>query len=148
MNTKKIITLCSSASHYKQMLRVADKLKRLDYKVKYPFTAGIMKKTGIWEVEHYKTWIQNDADYDRKAFLMRKHFDKVVRCDAILVTNYAKNDQEGYIGANVLMEMGLAFHLKKPIYVLNQPDKNSPFTEEIWGVKPIILGEDLSKIRL
>ena len=49
MNTKKIITLCSSASHYKQMLRVADKLKRLDYKVKYPFTAGIMKKTGIWE---------------------------------------------------------------------------------------------------
>lgn len=148
METKKVITLCSSASHYKPMLEVATRLKKLGYKVKYPFTADVMRKSGIWEIEHYKTWFQNDADYERKAVLMHKHFEKVVRCDAILVTNYPKNDHEGYIGANVLMEMGLAFHLRKPIYLLSQPDKNSPFTEEIWGMKPIVLNGDLKAIKI
>jgi len=44
------------------------------------------------------------------------------------------------------MEMGLAFYLKKKIYLLNEVPE-LPYKEEILGVKPIILNGDLSKIK-
>ena len=76
---------------------------------------------------------------------MRKHFDKVAWSDAILVLNYDKNKIEGYVGANTLMEMGLALHLNKRIYLLN-PMPEISYKEEILGMKPIIINGDLSKI--
>jgi hypothetical protein len=48
---------------------------------------------------------------------MKGHFKKVLDSDAILVTNFEKNGVEGYIGGNVLMEITLAFHYKKPIFI-------------------------------
>jgi hypothetical protein len=44
------------------------------------------------------------------------------------------------------MEMGLAFFLRKKIYLLHEIPK-LPYKEEILGVKPIILDNDLSKIK-
>ena len=44
------------------------------------------------------------------------------------------------------MEMGFAYYLKKPIYLLNPMPKISYF-EEIRDVQPIILKGDLTKIR-
>jgi len=43
------------------------------------------------------------------------------------------------------MEMGLAFFLKKKIYLLNQIPELS-YKEEVLGMRPIILGGDFSKI--
>ena len=40
-----------------------------------------------------------------------------------------------------------AYYLKKPIYILNDVPKNMIYTEEIQGVRPIILRGDLRKIR-
>ena len=60
--------------------------------------------------------------------------------------SYDKNGVKGYIGGNTLMEMGLAFYLKKKIYLLNEVPE-LPYKEEILGVKPIILNGDLSKIK-
>ena len=51
--------------------------------------------------------------WERKEQAMRNHFDKVMWADAILVLNHDKNNVSGYIGANTLLEMGLAFHHKK-----------------------------------
>ena len=62
-----------------------------------------------------------------------------------LVLNYDKNGVKNYIGGNTLMEMGLAFFLKKKIYLLNQIPKLS-YKEEVLGMRPIILGGDFSKI--
>lgn len=77
---------------------------------------------------------------------MRNHNEKIVWSDAILVLNLDKNDIAGYIGANTLMEMGLAFHLKKPIYLLNQiPDIS--YREEILGMHPIVINGDFSKMQ-
>ena len=45
------------------------------------------------------------------------------------------------------MEMGFAYYLKKPIYILNDIPKNMIYTEEIIGVKPIVLRGNLRKIR-
>ena len=108
MKTKKTITLCSSASFYKQVLDIAEKLKKLGFKVKYPFTANIMRRTGIFDVDHYKPWYKDQAAYKRKTYLMMQHFEKVAGSDAVLLINLEKKGRPGYIGGNGLMEMGLA----------------------------------------
>ena len=56
-----------------------------------------------------------------------------------------KDGKKNYIGGNTLMEMGLAFFLKKKIFLLNQIPELS-YKEEILGVKPILINGDLNKI--
>jgi hypothetical protein len=77
---------------------------------------------------------------------MRKHFAKVEESDAILVVNPDKNDIAGYIGANTLIEMGLAYYLRKKIFLLNDIPEIS-YKEEILGVKPQVIHGDFDKIR-
>ncbi len=146
MSSKKIITICSSATHYKQALVIEKDLKKLGYKVLVPSTAYKMKKNNDYDVTHYKTWYKNAADYKRKTKLMLAHFKKVLKADAILVTNYEKSGLQGYIGGNALMEMTLAFLNNKPIFVLNPIDEELNIKEEVYGLKSIILNGDLSLI--
>lgn len=70
----------------------------------------------------------------------------MAEADAILVLNYEKHGVQNYIGGNVLMEMALAFYLKKPIYILNEIPEQSNFLEEIIGLNPIVLRGDLKKL--
>lgn len=53
--------------------------------------------------------------------VMRTCFQYVADADAIVVLNFPKNGIEGYVGTAALMEMGLAYHLGKKIYLLYQP---------------------------
>lgn len=133
------ITICSSANFYRQAVDVQEQLASDGFTVIVPVTAEKMKEAGDFEVSHYKTWFADEGDYDKKAALMRGHFDKVAAGDAILVLNYEKNGKANYIGGNVLMEMALAFYLKKPIFIINEIPEDSPFEEEIKGMTPIVL---------
>jgi diphthamide synthase subunit DPH2 len=142
----KKITICCSASFYRQALEVEEQLRKLGFEVEIPHTAYKMKESGDFNVDTYKTWYKNAADYGKKAELMRAHFDKVVESDAILVLNYEKKGVQGYIGGNGLMEMGIAFHYKKPIYILNPVPETLPIYEEIMGMQPIVLNGDLGKL--
>lgn len=147
MNRKiKTIAICSSGSFYRQALEAEKELHKRGLKVKIPSTARKMRKSGNFDVAHYKTWFKNPADYRVKAKLMRRHFKKILASDAILVLNHAKKGAQGYIGGNTLMEMAIAFHYKKPIYVLNSVFESSPLYEEILGMNPIFLNGDLKKI--
>ena len=76
---------------------------------------------------------------------MRTHFKKVEWSDVVLILNYDKNNIINYIGANTLLEMGLAFHINKPIYLLN-PIPEISYKEEILGMKPMVLNGDLSTL--
>lgn len=145
---KKIITICSSASFYKQVADIQIQLRKLGYKVKIPKTASKMIQSGDFDVENYKIWLKDENAYKIKTRLMDEHFKKVVECDAILVVNMEKKGIPGYIGGNVLMEMVIAYHYKKPIYIWNPIDHVSPFEEEIIGLKSIFINRDLSKIKL
>jgi hypothetical protein len=58
-----------------------------------------------------------------------------------LVLNYTKNN----IGGNTFLEMGVAFHINKPIYLLNNiPELN--YKEELLALKPIIINNNLKLI--
>ncbi|MBA4319816.1 MAG: hypothetical protein C0412_15565 [Flavobacterium sp.] len=146
MNQIKSITLCSSASFFKEGLKIRDKLKKLGFKVVVQHTARVMEKTRNYRISSYRTWFKNPELFSRKAKLMMKHFRAVEKGDAILVVNLKKKGMNGYIGGNVLMEMGLAFYLKKPIFLLNPLAKKSPLYEEVMGLRPVILNGDLSKL--
>lgn len=117
---EKTVTICCSASFYKQALDVSEKLQKRGLRVLIPHTAYRMEKENNFDVSAYKTWFTNDNDWHKKSALMNQHFEKVLQSEAVLVLNYEKNGLSGYIGGNVLMEMALAFHYKKPIYVLHK----------------------------
>lgn len=145
--TKKIITICASATHFKKALEISDELKKMGFKVKIPKTAELMKKNNDFEVSHYKTWFGNKNDYHKKTKLIKGHFKKVLESDAILVTNYEKNGITGNIGGNTLMEMTVAFLNKKPIFILNPIDEDLGIKEEVYGLNSIFLDGNLEKIR-
>ncbi len=140
------ITICSSGSFYERVLGVRKQLEQLGFKVLVPSTAEKMERDGDFNVDNYKTWFKNPADYKIKTKLMEQHFKKITAGDAILVLNYEKQGVPGYIGGNVLMEMTVAFLNKKPIYILNPIASDSNIKEEILGLQPKFLNGDLNKI--
>jgi len=148
MVTKKTITICSSANFYRRAVDLQEQLEALGYKVIIPSTAHKMKESGDYDVAHYKTWFGDANDYHKKTARMQGHFDEVEKSNAILVINDEKHGVQNYIGGNVLMEMALAFYLKKPIFLLNEIPEESAFLEEVIGLNPIVLhgkAEDISK---
>ena len=146
MKKKKIITICSSASFYKEALEIEKQLRKLGYRVKIPITARVMQKNNMYDVEKYKSWLKKPEQYNFKTKLMVGHFKKVITGDAILVLNLKKNGMPGYIGGNVLMEMVIAFHYKKPIYIYDAIADNLAFKEEVYGLNPIFIQKKLDRI--
>ncbi|MCR4329711.1 MAG: hypothetical protein NUV65_04175 [Candidatus Roizmanbacteria bacterium] len=143
---EKIITICSSAAFFRECIAISVQLEKKGFTILLPETAQKMHAANDFDVSHYKTWQTSKQDFPKKALLIQHHFDKIVEGDAILVVNNIKHDIKGYIGGNTLMEMGLAFHLKKPIYILNSVPESAPNFEEIMGILPIFLNGDLDKI--
>lgn len=147
MKKKKVICICASASHYPQVLTLQKELRNLGFHVTIPRTANIMKKNKNFDVSFYKTWYKDAKDYHKKTKLMVEHFKKILASDAILVANFEKNGLSGYIGGNVLMEMVVAFQNKKPIYLYHDISEKLPILEEVYGLRPVILEEDLTKLK-
>lgn len=143
---KKIITLCASVTHYRALLEIREKLAGMGYDVLIPDVARSMEKTGDFDVSVYKTWHKDPRQYFRKTKLMKDHFDKVLEGDAILVVNEEKNGMKGYIGGNVLMEMVLAFHYNKPIFLYHPISENLSIKEEVYGLQPIFLDGDITRL--
>lgn len=139
----KTITICSSAAFYKDVIELEKELKELGFKVKVPKTAKRMQRENNFDVNHIKTWYKNKADYRIKRRLMNDHFRKVMEADAILVLNKEKNGVAGYIGGNGLMEMTIAYHYKKPIFIYDAISDKLNIAEEVYGLNPIFINKDL-----
>lgn len=145
--TKLNLGVCSSASFYSKVIALSYDLEDLGVNVILPKTAAKMKMEGRENDEAKTDWSKTTVGYHGKAQLIREHFDEIAESDAILVTNYEKHGKANYIGPNVLMEMAIAFYLKKPIYVLNGEPENSSLIDEILGLEPTFLNGDISKLK-
>jgi phosphatidylglycerophosphatase A len=139
----KTLAICASASTYPRVVDAIDDIRKLGLEVILPMTARQMMESNQNNIEFNKNF---SVDSNKKAELIRGHFSEIEKADAILVMNYEKNEVQNYIGANVLIEMSVAFFLKKPIYILNSAPADSPLIDEILGMQPIFLQGDLSKI--
>lgn len=140
------VVLCSSAAFYEHINQVAEEVEKLGFKSVVPKNARDMKQKSDYNVEAVKTWYQDPSKFHLKADFMREHFNEIEKGDIVLVVNDEKNGIPGYIGSNVLLEMGLAFYLKKPIYILNSVDAKASNYEEVMGMGSIVLNGDLTKI--
>lgn len=144
------ITICGSIAFFREMLQIKNKLEKTNHQVKMPPTHIPDQNGNMISVEQYykiRKAENNDQSWvwQEKEKAMRGHFDKVEWTDAVLILNYSKRNVENYIGANTLLEMGLAFHLEKKIYLLNKIPEIS-YKEEILGMRPIVIDNDLTKI--
>lgn len=141
----KTITICASATFYRQAVEIEEQLRQLGFTVLLPHSAIAMKEAN--DFTERKTWLNNPDDYHVKTDLMRRHFEKVRQGDAILVINLEKHGIPGYIGGNVLMEMAIAFEAGKPIYIYNPITDDFNLREEVYGLEPIFINQDLQRIQ-
>ncbi|NOR85811.1 hypothetical protein GQ473_06860 [archaeon] len=145
------ITICGSIAFYAEMLEVKEKLKQLGHQVKLPPFEVKDENGNMIPVKQYYSLRKAETDdtswiWDRKEEAMRVHFYKVEWCDAVLILNYDKNNIINYVGANTLIELGMAFYLNKKLFLFNDIPEMS-YKEEILGMKPLVIDQDLMKIK-
>jgi hypothetical protein len=152
------ITICGSIAFHDEMKSVKGRLSGTVHQVKIPelaleapkefggdtkinFAKHIEEKGGIDSFgKDHKIW-------DLKEAAIRDHYEKIEWADAILVINHEKRGIEGYIGGNTLIEIGIAFYLRKPIYILYAISSELSYKQEILGMKPIFLDGDINRIK-
>jgi len=145
------ITICGSIAFFDEMVDTKKKLESLGHTVKIPPTEVQDGEGNMIPVKQYYSIRKAETAnsgwvWERMAQVMKSHFDKVAWADAILVLNHTKKEIKGYVGANTLLEMGLAFHLNKPIFLFDQIPELS-YKEEILGMQPILIQGDLNQVR-
>ena len=133
------ITVSGSLKFFDEMILIKDRLESFGHSVALPQKFP-------------------DTDYDNKSAskgaenivrynAIMEHYEKILRSDAVLVTNYDKDGIANYIGGNTFLEMGFAYVNDKGLFVLNPLPTEVNYLEEMLGMQPIILHGDLTKIR-
>ena len=133
------LMICGSMYFSKEMLQAKNVLEELGHEVMLP--SDVNECLANPE-------LNMDLDYCIKTNIDRKDFNQVSKSDGIIVLNYDKDNIKGYVGGATLMEIGLARHLNKKIFLLFDPPKEEDlrYALEIKIVKPIVLNGDLNKI--
>ncbi len=137
------IAICGSIKFAEEMKAVKEQLEQLGHEALLPHSAEVGDLKPYWAELRAK---------DLKEFTKVKgerikgHFGKIVSCDAILVLNYDKEGKPNYIGPNTFLEMGLAFHEGKQIFLLNPIMESDANYEELLALQPTVLNGDLGKI--
>ena len=86
------------------------------------------------------------AELKIKYDFIKKHFRYISRADCLLIANYDKKGIQNYIGGNAFLEMGYAYSLAKPIFLLNPLPQIEYYYHEMVAMQPIVLNGKLSLI--
>jgi non-canonical (house-cleaning) NTP pyrophosphatase len=113
---------------------------------------AILERQG-WEVEtpsrrenkKVLSEMSRDELANEKDFLIHEHLEKIRHSDAVLIYNEEKRGVDGYIGGNTLMEMAFAYSQDLEIFLF-RPIPEMSYTDEILGMKPIVLNGDIDAI--
>jgi hypothetical protein len=70
------------------------------------------------------------------------YYNFIKASDCLLVLNYEKNGIANYIGGQVLIEMGFAYILQKPIFILNNIPQMT-YMDVIEAMQPITLDGEI-----
>src|SRR5688572_22291897 len=108
-----IITLSGSMAFADRMLQIKSELESAGHTVAAPTANAALQAAYDAKEDDRIITLEHD--------LMAEHIDRIRNCDVLLVVNEAKNGLEGYVGTNVLIELGTALALGKKIFLLNQP---------------------------
>lgn len=140
------ITICASTTFYKDILAIEEELKTARHTVLVPEGVETMREQKSFDPDKHKLEFIKNKDFKLKKKLIDLHIAKITEGDAVLIINNEKKHIQGYIGGNVLMEMTIAYFLKKPIYLWNELSADHPFLDEVCGMMPIVIHHDISQI--
>ena len=107
--SKQVLSICGSLDFINEMETIAAEQTAAGWKV---FTPQRAEAGFRWEDLSAGERIQ------RKKAYIDAHLENIRQSTAVLIANYPKNDIEGYIGANTLMEAAMAYTLGVPVYFL------------------------------
>lgn len=131
-------------SFIKNIIKAKKDLDKLGHKASIPHGTEPHQKD-----DSFTDNLEDNMDFCIKNNVMKRNFDMVADSDAILVLNHKKNGVNGYIGASVLMEMAIAHHLNKKIFLLNKTPqfRNARWAHEVTIMQPVIIDGDFAKIK-
>lgn len=135
------ITIGGSMTFAKEQVKIKQQLEQKGHKIL--ITDDIEDYVNN---ETIKNNFEEELKLSLKHDIMRTFFNKIDSSDAFLVCNYSKKGINGYLGVSALMELGLAYHLGKKIYLLFEIDEAQEYALEIANIHPVILSGDISKI--
>jgi len=152
------ITICGSIAFYQEMEQLKAALEANGHEVFIPLLSNEAPvEMGGGKKIYFGKYIEENGGidafppdhklWDLKEKAIRDHYEKIEWCDAIVVANHEKRGTPGYIGGNTLIEIGVAFYLKKPIYILNPVSSELSYKQEIYGMKPIFLNGDITILK-
>lgn len=136
------ITVGGSMTFAKEQVEMKKKLEELGHEILITDDIESFAKD-----EKIKQSFEDELKLCLEYDVIRSFFNKIAESDAYLICNYEKNGVLGYLGASVLMEIGLAYYLNKKIYLLSEIDKEQKYALEIAVMAPIIVNDDLTKIK-
>ncbi len=136
------IAVCGSLTFHAEMRDVQRALERLGHAVLVPKSLDLIDRGEFKKPETVKERLAAERKYD----FIREHFRHIQSADAVIVVNPEKHGIDGYVGGNSFLEMGLAFHLGKPIYLL-YGIPHMDYELEIAAMHPVVIHGDLTRIR-
>jgi hypothetical protein len=127
----------------KEMMGAKAQLEEMGHEVKVPCDI----ETHLQDASFIDN-LEADIRHAVENNVLKTCFGYVADSDAVLFLNYPKNDIPGYVGTSSMMEMGIAFHYGKKIYLLHEPPH---FDDARWAVEvnlvgPTVINGDLTKI--
>jgi hypothetical protein len=137
------IMICGSMTFAKEMLKTKKILEEMGHSVKIPTDA-----LEIANGAHNHDDLEADYNHCVENDTIRTHFKFIEESDALLVLNHDKNDINGYIGTASLMEIGLAHHFHKKIFLLQGLPHHSEhrWVYEVRIMQPVILNGKFSRV--
>lgn len=150
------ITLCGSMAFHPEIEKIGEELRKIGHEIQVPLLRIEIENQGGNRKMSIRAVIEQNGGLDafphnhpiwkEKASAINDHFSKIEWSDAILIVNYPKHEIDGYVGGNTLMEIAVAWYLRKKIYVLTPISSKLSYKEEILGMHPVIINGDLSRI--
>lgn len=125
----------------KDMMSTKEKLEILGHNVSVPCDTDVHIDDPLLRDD-----FKRDKEHVLKNDILQKCFDLLAGADAVLVLNKEQKGVRGYIGVSALMEIGLAYYLKKKIFVLNQVYNDERYSADLDVMGATVLDGDLSKI--
>jgi hypothetical protein len=128
----------------KEMMETKIKLEELGHEVLVPCDI----ETHLEDASFIDN-LDADIKHAKENNVLKTCFGYVVESDALLFLNYPKNNVPGYIGTSSMMEMGLAFHLDKKIFLLHETPHHDDarWVVEVKLMDPAVINGDLSLIQ-
>ena len=141
------IAICGSIEFVYEIKSISEKLIQAGHQTEIPLTCQRILK-GELTLEEFKKEKEKNGDGSLRKIkddVIKRYYNSIKNCDAILIVNVEKRGINGYIGGNTFLEMGFAYILDKKIFLLNPVPKMS-YTDEILAMQPNVINGDLNKI--